>query len=152
MFLLVNFYGDLINEALENHHLKTIKEEMGDKVKYQNLKNEDVRKPQDFFEKLNIEECCIAMRIKCFMIDCAGNMRSRYKGREICMKCRLKPGVEGPNMRETQDHLQICEGYGFLREGRDLYSFKDKANYFQDLIKDREEMFRRIRKAKKKPV
>ena len=123
---------------------------MGDKKKYQNIKNEDFRKPQDFMQDLNMEECCVAMRIKCYMIDCAGNMRSKYKGREVCLKCCLKPGVEGPDMRESQDHLEVCEGYKFLREGRDLYLFKDKVNYFQDLIKEREEMFIRIKKSKKK--
>ena len=140
---------DEIQDALEIHHLRTIKEEMGDKKKYQNIKIEDVKKPQDFLQDLNMEECCVAMRIKCFMIDCSGNMRSKYKGREVCLKCCLKPGVQGPDMRETQNHLELCESYTFLREGRDMYLFKDKVNYFKDLIKEREEMFTRIRKAKK---
>ena len=139
-----------ISEALENHHLKVIKEEMGEKQKYQKMKNEDLRKPQKFFMEMNMEECAVAMRIKCFMVDCAGNMRARYKGREICIKCRLQPGFEGPGMRDTQDHIEICEGYRKLREGKDLLNFKDKVKYFQEVIKEREEMVKTVRKSKLK--
>ena len=53
-------------------------------------------------------------------------------------------------MRETQDHLEVCEGYEYLRNTKDLTYFKDRVKYFQEVIKEREEMFKRIRKAKKK--
>ena len=139
-----------MDDALEIHHLKTTKEEMGVKQKYSQIKNEDFRKTQKFMQELSLEECCIAMRIKCFMIDCVGNMRNRYRGREECLKCCLKPGVSGPNMRETQGHLELCEGYSHLRQGKDLYDFKHKVRYFQELTKEREEMFVKIRKAKLK--
>ena len=139
-----------MEDALNINHMKYIKEEMGDKEKYRELKNQDLRKPQKWLEELNLEECCIAMRLKCFMIDCAGNMRARYKGREECIKCRLPPGEEGPGMRETQAHLQICEGYSHLTQNRDLLVLKDKVNYFQDLIKEREKEFIKIRKAKER--
>ena len=53
-------------------------------------------------------------------------------------------------MRETQAHLQICEGYSHLTQNRDLLVLKDKVNYFQDLIKEREKEFIKIRKAKER--
>ena len=69
---------DDMEDALEIYNLKLTKEEMGDKQKYHELKNEDIRKPHKFLEDMNIEECSIAMRVKSFMVDCPGNMRARY--------------------------------------------------------------------------
>ena len=84
------------------------------------------------------------------MIDCAGNMRVRYRGREECAKCRLQPGEEGPGRRETQDHLHICQGYSHLRLKRDLLVFKDQVNYFQEVIKEQDTKLIKVRKAKEK--
>ena len=53
-------------------------------------------------------------------------------------------------MYETQAHLEVCEGYEDLRNGKDLDCLDDKVKYFQEVIKKREEMLKRIRKAKKK--
>ena len=53
-------------------------------------------------------------------------------------------------MRETQDHLEICEGYSELKEGRGLANFGDTEAYFMEVIKEREHMLINIRKAKEK--
>ena len=84
------------------------------------------------------------------MIDCAGNMSARYRGREECLECKPRQGKEGPGMCKTQDHLEACDGYENLRNGKDLTCFKDKVKYFQEVVKEREDMMKRIRKAKKK--
>ena len=139
-----------LEDALEIYNLKTTKEEMGDKQKYKEMKHEDIRKPQKFLQEMNLEECSVAMRVKCYMVDCPGNMRAKYKGREICLKCKLKPEFQGPGMRETQEHLELCSGYSELRVGRDLSNFTDKVAYFMDVIKEREKMFTNLRKAKEK--
>ena len=55
-------------------------------------------------------------------------------------------------MRETQDHLEICQGYRELRVGRDMANFADKVAYFADLTKEREIMFINIRKAREKKL
>ena len=43
-----------MEEALVMYNLKMTKEEMGDKKKYVNMKNDDIRKPQKFLEEMNI--------------------------------------------------------------------------------------------------
>ena len=139
-----------IRDALEIHQMKTMREEMGDKAKYRIMKTEDTRKIHSCLKEMNLEECCMAMRIKCFMIDCAGNMAARYRGREECLLCRPRAGKEGPGMIETQDHLEVCEGYGHLRINKDFSNFKDKVKYFQEVVKEREDVFKKIKKAKRK--
>ena len=78
------------------------------------------------------------------MINYAGNMRGQE---EECGKCRLSPGVQGPGQRETQEHLEVCEGYQQLREGKDLHVFKYKVLYIQEVIKEREIMIKKLRKS-----
>ena len=54
-----------VKDALEIHRLKIIKEEMADKEKYTDIKNEYIRKPQQFLKEMNLEQCVIASRVKC---------------------------------------------------------------------------------------
>ena len=54
--------------------------------------------------------------------------------------------MQGPGLRETQDHLEVCEGYWHLREGKDLDVFKDKVLYFQEVVKERELLFKKYNK------
>ena len=54
-----------MEDALVTYSLKLTKEEIGDKLKYQEMKNVDIRKPQKFLQEINLEECFIAMRVKC---------------------------------------------------------------------------------------
>ena len=44
---------------------------MGDEPKLKIIKNKDTRKIHNFLKEMSLEECCVAMRVKCFMIDCA---------------------------------------------------------------------------------
>ena len=55
-------------------------------------------------------------------------------------------------MRETQEHLEVCHGYSKYREGRDLCNFVHKVAYFTEIIKERENMLVRIRKAREKKL
>ena len=81
-----NVTKEEVEDAVDIYNLKTTKEEMGDKVEYKDMKKEDFRKPQSFLKDMNLEQCSVAMRLKCFMIDCPGNMRTKYKGREECLR------------------------------------------------------------------
>ena len=77
-------------------------------------------------------------------------MRAKYSGKEVCIKCKLKPELRGPNMRETQDHLEICQGYSEVRVSRDTANFADTFSNFANLIKEREKMFINILKVREK--
>ena len=55
-------------------------------------------------------------------------------------------------MMETQDHLDICQGYRELRVSRDMANFMGKVAYFADLIKERENMYINIRKDREKKL
>ena len=106
----------------------------------------DLRMPQMFIKTANLEASCVGIRIKTYMIKCAGNMRRLYIGREECIMCALPPGEHGPNQIETQDHMETCVGYDRLKEGRDLLNFDDKISFFQDALKLREQSEVRMKK------
>ena len=37
----------------------------------------------------------------------------------------------------TREHLEWCQGYAFLRAGRDLYIERDRTRYFMDVMRMR---------------
>ena len=109
-------------------------------------------KQHTFMKDMNVVQCAKAMRVKHFMMNCEGQIRLHYRGREECVKCRLSKGVQGPGLRETQEHLEVCEGYRSLRDGKDREVFEDKVIYFQEVMKERKKTIKRIRKARKRSV
>ena len=52
---------------------------MENRQKCKDIVNKDMRKPQKFIQTERLEEACIGMWIKTYMIKCAGNMRRLYK-------------------------------------------------------------------------
>ena len=52
-------------------------------------------------------------------------------------------------MCKTQDHLEACDGYENLRNGKDLTCFKDKVKCFHKVVQERQDLMKRFRKAKK---
>ena len=63
---------------------------------------------------------------------------------------QTKTRERSPRMVETQDHLEVGEGFGHLRMNKDFSNFKDKVKYFQEVVKEREDVFKKTKKAKRK--
>ena len=52
-------------------------------------------KQHTFMKDMNVEQCAKARRVKHFMINCEGQMRLHYRGREECVKCRVQYRGQG---------------------------------------------------------
>ena len=116
-----------------------MKEEMAPLKKLQELCREDLTKSQDFIKYSNLDECRMGMRLKTRMLDIAEDMPGKYKGNEGCVGC--SPGArdeEGPEQRETRDHLELCNGYSHLWGGSP--DNKEIINYFIKLMVEREDI------------
>ena len=123
-----------IKEAVHHHHQMSLKKEMEGLKKCEELKNQDLSKPQGYFSMKCLEDCRMAFRLQCKMFDCPGNMKSKYKGRMGCIVCTswLAEGEVAPVA--TQEHLMVCPGLSYLWVGRDLeYSLSNKISYFRDV-------------------
>ena len=112
--------------------------------KLQQLCCEDLTKPQDFFKTCNLDQCRMAMRLKCGMLDIAGDMPRRYAGSEGCVGCDpVVRGEEGPAEKETREHLELCPGYTHLWGPR--LDNTEIINYFLRLMKTRAENRKKVR-------
>ena len=74
-----------------------LKSQMTMTKKTMNLANNDLSGPRPYFSSMCLLEVRLAVRLETFMVDCAGNMKEKYKGRLDCFMC------DG----EEVDHLEI---------------------------------------------
>ena len=73
--------------------------------------------------------------VRAYMLRVAGNYshHSRYLATGwLCQACRLQ-------VREDQDHLTSCAGYEDLREGKDFGDDKELVEFYQAVMKRREQ-------------
>ena len=126
-----------VKDAIFWHHYQSLKEEMTPLKKLQKVVKEDLTKPQSFM-KLNLSQARMGMRMKTGMLDIAGDMPARYVGREGCRACApINRGEEGPEIRETMEHMKECEGYAHL--WGDEYGEKELINYLIKAMRERAE-------------
>ena len=89
----------------------------------------DIRTPQEYLSSCSLAEAKMAFRVQ--MLDIPG----RYLGREDCQAClawREEGQEAGPTV--TREHLEVCQGYAYLRAGKDLCVLKDRTKYFMTVM------------------
>ena len=119
-----------LKEAIQIHHLKALKDEMVGKVKLQELSNTDMRKAQEYVD-WGVEECRMAYRLQTQMFDCRANMPSRYRRDLECRACKPNQAIAlGQQQDETQDHLEVCQGYRELWAGLGPLTPLSRIRYF----------------------
>ena len=96
-------------------NLKKLKEDMEGLSKMEQIKKEDLRKPQDYMKMVSLEDARLEFRWRTSMLDNRGCMRNKYESKE-CPHCRegREEGVE-----ETSLHWIDCSAYRELRHGLD---------------------------------
>ena len=114
------------------HSLKELKAEMTGKMKLIELSRCDLREPQSYMD-WSVEESRMAFRLQTRMLDCRANMPTKYKRDLICRACRPDPTTGMDGEEETQEHLEVCTGYGELWNGLGPLTPKSRVNYFMKL-------------------
>ena len=134
------------NKKVEEHifytHLKCLKEELKEKAphKGKELLRLDISKPQGYLLCSSLAEARMAFRVQNRMLDIPGDMRKRYTGRMGCSACLAwRQGEGGEETKDapilTREHLEVCEGYAFLRTGRDLIVETDMTRFAMDVMR-----------------
>jgi hypothetical protein len=105
-----------IKEAIFYHHYAMMKKEMTNKLKLNDLKNLDLRKPQPYLATMCLLQARTAARLQLYMVRCPGNMPGLFHGRMECEACApwRRAGEEPPVL--TQSHFLTCPAYRFLQE------------------------------------
>ena len=75
-------------------------------------------------------------QVRSYILDVAGNYTNHSKYKETswnCQACVLE-------VREDQEHLQVCDGYEDLRENVDLRMEPEMVDFYQKVMERRREM------------
>ena len=97
----------------------------------------DIRKPQEYLASCSLAEARMAFRIQNRMLDIPGDMPGRYIGREACEACvawRRSEDEQEAAPTVTREHLELCQGYTYLRAVKDLCVQSDRTKYFMAVM------------------
>ena len=108
-----------------------MKEKLQSYDKLENLKEEEFGQ-KDYLKTLTMEEARMFFRVRTKMVKCKLNQSSDPRNRASLWRC------SGCGYIDSQTHILHCPSYQDLREGKDLNSDRDVANYFKEVLKLRD--------------
>ena len=118
-----------ISEAIKANHLKILNTEMVGKVKLEELARADTRRAQEYVE-WGVEDCRMAYRLQTKMFDCRANMPAKYKRDLECRACRPNTTIGQEIQEETQERIEVCQGYRALWVGLGPLTPLSRVKYF----------------------
>jgi hypothetical protein len=121
---------DEIEDSIFYHNYKKMKEEMKRYSKLEEVRNEDFRDIQRYFEMKSLAKVRVAFRIRSKMIQ---SIKMNYKNMHAdlnCDKCEL-------GLLDTQEHAKLCEGWEEERRGLDLDQLEDTVEFFTRILKEK---------------
>ena len=124
-------------DHIQVSNLKKLKSDMEGLSKLEDIKNQDLRKPQNYMNLISLEDARLEFRWRTGMLDNRGCMGKRYSGK-VCPHCQ--DGVE-----ETSLHWLSCQAYLPLRQGLDpLLIVEDRVKYLRRVQEMRKDLERRL--------
>ena len=78
----------------------------------------------------NVEECQMDFVLQTRMLDCRGNMPTRYRRDLTCRACQPDPATGLAGEDQTQEHLELCPGYQELWQGLSPLTPEARVKYF----------------------
>ena len=104
-----------ILENIKLSSLRKLKLDMEGLSKQDEIKNQDLRKPQKYMEMISLEDSRLEFRWRTNMLDNRGCMGKKYPSK-ACPHC---PEGRQEGVEETSSHWLTCEAYTELRHGID---------------------------------
>ena len=101
--------------------------------KLEEMKKEEYEE-KDYLSNLSMEKARMLFRVRTKTFHCKFNQSSDKSNKESLWQCRACGYIE------TQSHIIHCPAYKDLREGKSLDSDEDLAEYFQKVLKVREQL------------
>ena len=125
-----------IKKAILHHHDKNMMEEVAKSKKMMKHTNNDVSKVQKYMLGKSVDNCRMAFRIRCEMVnDIKDNFKDKYKrlGGEAALKCEDC----SEDQIQTQSHCLICPHWEEIRIGLTLDSIDGVVTFFKQLLLER---------------
>ena len=134
-----------VRKGKEYYSMKVAKEEMGEKQKCRHLKQQDLRKPQEYMHQKSLADSRLEFLWQTDMLETRATMKRKYpKDQYSCPHC-----LEGRSVGavESPSHLLSCSAYLDLRQGLDAeLVVADRAIYLRRVIARRKELEQELRK------
>ena len=121
----------IIEEAVEKKNEVELKEKIRKYEKLEIMKQEDYGQ-KNYLEQLTLLQARTLFRVRTRMVNCKMNQLGDRKNKASLWKCGECGYID------SQLHIIHCPAYQNLREGKDLNSDVDIANYFKEVLKIRE--------------
>jgi hypothetical protein len=121
-----------IRKAIQHSHYEHMMQLFEGSSKLHDIKEDDFRSMQLYFNDKNLESARTKFKIRTKMLDkIPGNFKNLYKNQENGLKCDLCPG------EMTQNHCLICPERLELRKDLDMKNLDDLVYYFGQILSDR---------------
>ena len=91
---------------------------------------------KDYLDQLTLSEARTLFRVRTRMIKCKMNQSGDRKNKASLWKCGECGYID------SQSHIIHCPAYQDIREGKDLNSDVDVANYFKEVLRIREGIYK----------
>ena len=125
-----------IKKAILHHHDRNVFEEVSKSKKMMNHKNDDFSKVQNYMKGKSVDNCRMAFRIRCEMVnDIKGNFKDKFKrqGGEEALKCDDCKS----DQIQTQSHCLVCPHWEDIRRGLEFDQIEGLVKFFQRLLLER---------------
>mgnify|MGYP003315761953 CR=1 FL=1 len=90
---------------------------------------------KEYFKIMNLEDARTKFKMRTEMLNFKFNYKSDYENFSSLWKCDSCLSAI-----ETQNHILWCPSYAELREGKDIMKDEDVIDYFQKVIKIRDNL------------
>ena len=121
-----------IKKAIQHSHYEHMMQLFEGSSKLHDIKEDDFRSMQLYFNDKNLESARTKFKIRTKMLEkIPGNFKNLYKNQENGLKCDLCPD------EMTQNHCLICPERLELRKNLDMKNLDDLVSYFGQLLSDR---------------
>ena len=105
-----------------------MKEDMKKYEKLEKVKNEDLRKEQEYLSWKGMDRGRLAFRIRSKMVK---NVKKNFHNMYRDVKCEHCEGEE----EESQEHMMVCPGWVEEMATLDMIEIKDQVEFFSRVMK-----------------
>ena len=127
-----------IKKAIFENHYSDMVEKVKKQTKLEDIKDEDFRDVQPYFDDKSVDNGRMAFRIRSQMVkDIPGNFKNMYRVRGTENDGLACPDCGGKEIM-TQSHCLACPAWAEQRQGLEMTNINDLVVFFRRLLVERE--------------
>jgi hypothetical protein len=126
-------WKNMVRKAIKRRSQKNLQEEVRKYSKLRGKYETEDLLIKSYIKEMNLRQARTMFRVRSSMLDTKMNQKSNPKYAAELWKC------DDCLSMDSQSHILWCPAYAPLREGKNLYDNLDLVDYYQQVMKIREE-------------